>query len=59
MGKRYDISRRQKDKLMLRAANIDYYNRKAITARRGMSKDEFRERLMCDLQTADNACERF
>ena len=59
MGKRYDINRRQKDKLMLRAANIDYYNRKEHAARRGMSNDEFRERLLCDLQIADNACEPF
>lgn len=59
MSKRYDISRRQKDKLMLRTANIDYYNRRASTARRGVGKDEFRQRLICDLKIADNACEPF
>jgi hypothetical protein len=59
MSKRYDISRRKKDKLMRRTAIINYYNRKASTARRGMGKDEFRQRLICDLKIADNACERF
>jgi hypothetical protein len=44
---------------MRRTAIINYYNRKASTARRGMGKDEFRQRLICDLKIADNACERF
>lgn len=52
MSKRYDISREKKTKLLRRTAIIDSYNRESVAVRHGMSKEQFRERLMCDLQTA-------
>ena len=51
MCKRYDVSKEQRTKLLRRTAIIDSYNRKyGAAAQRGMSKAQFRKRLMADLE---------